>query len=126
MLPKQEKTPYQAVVELLNQTSDRLDAYEYSPEILEFICDPHGITAEEGLTSEVDDIWDEVAASLQLTPAWCLEARITYTLSLGDRLETFSQLQKRLAGTHQEKFKAVAIAKAPRDQVNKYLDLTKS
>jgi hypothetical protein len=116
------------VVEALNQALRQLDAYEYSPESLEFIADPHQIAMDEGLSDdEVNDIWDEIAASLQLTPDWCLEARISYTLSLGDhRFHTFTQLLPRLSGLHKEKFKVVAIAKTPANQVDKYLDLAES
>lgn len=112
------------IAELLGRTQRRLDCYEFSDEILEFVTNPHQFSLDEGLTDdEVSDLWGEVGTSLQLTPGWCLTARIEFTLSLGDRLETFRQLLPRLSGMHQQKLKTLAIASSPRDQIDKYLDL---
>jgi len=58
------------ILETLSQVQRRLDAYEYSEENLEFLSNPHQIAMDEQLTSEeVSDIWDDIAGSLQLTPA---------------------------------------------------------
>lgn len=100
------------ILETLSQVQRRLDAYEYSPEDLEFLSNPHQIAMDEQLTSEeLSDIWDEIAGSLQLTPAWCLEARCKFTLSLGDRCVTFTHLTRRLTGQHKAKFDACFLAK---------------
>lgn len=115
---------HRELIQVAAQIQRKLDCYEYSEENLEFLSNPHQIAAEEQLSQEeIDDIWRDVAASLMLTPAWCLTARIEFTLSLGDRFETFRQLVPRLTGQHKEKFKAIGCGYAPRDQMSKYLEL---
>ncbi|BAY50693.1 hypothetical protein SAMD00079811_83240 (plasmid) [Scytonema sp. HK-05] len=114
------------ILETLRMAEHRLSGYEYSPENLEFLTDPHQIAMDEALTDEeVGDSWNEIAASLMLTPEWCLEARIKHTFAIsGDRFETFRQLLPRLSQATKEKFKAIGVAYAPRNEFDKYADFT--
>jgi hypothetical protein len=114
------------ILETLSQMQRRLDAYEYSEENLEFLSNPHQIAMDEQLTSEeVSDIWDDIAGSLQLTPAWCLEARCKFTLSLGDRCVTFLALTRRLTGQHKAKLDACFLSRCSMADFEKYSPLSR-